>query len=61
VAKIHFKYQSVILRAEIAANLAAFTMLVLCTLLRYAAPAHPDRSVPATPKSQSGTGFLAAE
>jgi len=25
-------------------------MLVLWTLLRYAAPAHPDKSVPATPK-----------
>jgi len=25
-------------------------MLVLCALLRYAAPTHPDKSVPATPK-----------
>jgi hypothetical protein len=35
-------------------------VLVLCSLLRYAAP-HPNKSVPAMPKRNSGTGFLAAE
>jgi hypothetical protein len=41
--------------------LAAFAMLVLYSSLRYAARAHPDKSVPAMPKCKSGTGFLAAE
>jgi hypothetical protein len=36
-------------------------MLVLWTLLRYAAPAFPNKSVPARPKRKSGTGFHAAE
>jgi hypothetical protein len=36
-------------------------VLVLCSLLRYAAPANPNKSVPAMPKRYSGTGFLAAE
>jgi hypothetical protein len=36
-------------------------VLVLTSLLRYAAPAHPEKSVPAMPKRYSGTGFLAAE
>jgi hypothetical protein len=35
-------------------------VLVLCSSLRYAAP-HPNKSVPAMPKRNSGTGFLAAE
>jgi len=35
-------------------------VLVLCSLLRYAAP-HPNKSIPAMPKRNSGTGFLAAE
>jgi len=61
VTKIHVRYQSVILRAEIVVNLAAFAMLVLYSSLRYAAPAHPNKSVPAMPKCKSGTGFLAAE
>jgi hypothetical protein len=30
-------------------------------LLRYAAPANPENPPPALPKSNSGTGFLAAE
>jgi hypothetical protein len=36
-------------------------VLVLCSLLRYAAPANPNKSVPVMPKRDSGTGFLAAE
>ena len=43
-----------------AANLAAFASACLCSLLRYAA-AIPIKSVPAMPKRNSGTGFLAAE
>jgi len=35
--------------------------LVLCSLLRYAAPAIQTKSVPAMPKRKSGTGFHAAE
>jgi len=36
-------------------------VLVLHSLLRYAAPAIQTKSVPAMPKRKSGTGFLAAE
>jgi hypothetical protein len=36
-------------------------VLVLCSLLRYAAPAIQIKSIPAMPKRNSGTGFLAAE
>jgi hypothetical protein len=36
-------------------------VLVLRSLLRYAAPANPNKSVPSMPKRNSGTGFLAAE
>jgi hypothetical protein len=62
VAEIHFRYQSVIKGAQVAvnvaANLAAFTMLVICSLLRYAArlPSQQIRS-----GADRGTGFLAAE
>jgi hypothetical protein len=40
--------------------LAAFALLVVGTLLRYAAPAIPQNP-PAMPKRKSGTGFHAAE
>jgi hypothetical protein len=36
-------------------------VLVLSSLLRYAAPAIQIKSIPAMPKRNSGTGFLAAE
>jgi hypothetical protein len=36
-------------------------VLVLCSLLRYAAPAIQIKSIPAMPKRNSGKGFLAAE
>jgi hypothetical protein len=36
-------------------------MLVLSSSLRYAARAHPNKSVPAMPMCNSGTGFFAAE
>jgi hypothetical protein len=41
--------------------LAAFALLVLYSSLRYAAPAHPNKSVPAMPKCKSGNWILAAE
>jgi hypothetical protein len=62
VAEIHFRYQSVIKGAQIAVkvavNLSAFTVLVICSLLRYAArlPSKQIRS-----GADRGTGFLAAE
>jgi hypothetical protein len=66
VAEIHFRYQSVIKGAwvavRVAVNLSAFTMLVICSLLRYAAtPAVQTKSVPATPHRKSGNRILAAE
>ncbi|MEH2522155.1 MULTISPECIES: hypothetical protein [unclassified Bradyrhizobium] len=62
MAEIHFRYQSVIEGAQVAAklavNLSAFTMLVIGSLLRYAArlPSQQIRS-----GADRGTGFLAAE
>jgi hypothetical protein len=62
VAEIHFRYQSVIKGAwvavKVAVNLSAFTMLVIPSLLRYAArlPSQQIRS-----GANRGTGFLAAE
>jgi hypothetical protein len=47
-----------VIAVNIAVNLAAFAMLVLYSSLRYAAPAHPNKSVPAMPKCKSGTDFL---
>jgi hypothetical protein len=65
VAEIHFRYQSVIKGAlvavKVAVNLSAFTMLVICSLLRYAAlPSKQIRSGDAE-SANRGTGFLAAE
>jgi hypothetical protein len=37
------------------------TVLVLFSLLRYAAPVIQTNPIPAMPKCNSGTGFLAAE
>jgi hypothetical protein len=62
VAEIHFRYQLVIKGAlavaEVAVNLSAFTLLVIASLLRYAArlPSKQIRS-----GANRGTGFLAAE
>ncbi|PYI58676.1 MAG: hypothetical protein DMC60_12245 [Verrucomicrobia bacterium] len=62
MAEIHFRYQSVIKGAwvavKVAVNLSAFIMLVICSLLRYAArlPSIQIRS-----GANRGTGFLAAE
>jgi hypothetical protein len=65
VAKIHFRYQSVIKGAEVvvkvAVNLSAFTMLVICSSPRYAAPAIQTNPFRRMPHRKSGTGFLAAE
>jgi len=62
VAEIHVKYQSVIKGAwaaeKVAANLSAFTMLVIRSLLRYAARL-PSKQV--CSGADRGTGFLAAE
>jgi hypothetical protein len=57
VAEIHFRYQSVIKGAWVAVkaavNLSAFTMLVICSLLRYAARLPiPNKSVPAQIEEQ---------
>jgi hypothetical protein len=62
VAEIHFRYQLAIKGAlavaEVAVNLSAFTLLVIASLLRYAArlPSKQIRS-----GANRGTGFLAAE
>ena len=65
VAEIHFRYQSVIKGAEVAVkvavNLAAFTMLVVCSSLRYAAPAIQTNPFRRCRSANRGTGFLAAE
>jgi len=66
VAEIHFRYQPVIkgasIAVKVAVNLSAFTMLVIRSLLRYAAtPAVPSKSVPATSHRKSGNRILAAE
>jgi hypothetical protein len=64
VAKIHFRYQSVIKGAEVtvklAVNLAVFAMLVLYSSLRYAAP--PSKQIRSCNADvQIGNRFLAAE
>jgi hypothetical protein len=58
--EIHFIYQLVEQAAMSPQIWPHLPVLVLCSLLRYAAP-HPNKSVPAMPKRNSGTGFLAAE
>jgi hypothetical protein len=64
VAEIHVKYQSVIKGAwvaeKVAVNLTAFTMLVIGSLLRYAARL-PSKQIRSGADADRGTGFLAAE
>jgi hypothetical protein len=59
--EIHVRYQLVNRWLDAAANLAAFSGACphLAAALRGAC--HPNKSLPATPKRDQGTGFPAAE
>jgi hypothetical protein len=46
---------------KIVANLAAFTSACPLFVAALRGACHPIRSIPAMPKRNSGTGFLAAE
>ncbi|MGH6753701.1 MAG: hypothetical protein ACREDP_16200 [Bradyrhizobium sp.] len=59
--KIRFIYQLVELGLDAAANLAAFTSACPLLVAALRGACHPIKSVPAKPKRNSGTGFLAAE
>jgi len=59
--KIHVKYQSVNRDVDATANLAAFDGACPPLIAALRGACHPDKSVPAMPKRNSGTGFLAAE
>jgi hypothetical protein len=66
VAEIHFRYQSVIkgalVAAKVAVNLSAFAVLVVHSSLRDAARLPiQTKSVPAMPHRKSGNRILAAE
>ena len=65
MAEIHFRYQSVIKGAQVvvkvAVNLSAFTMLVIYSSLRYAAPAIQTNPFRRMPHRKSGNRILAAE
>jgi hypothetical protein len=60
-AKIHIRYQSVNKDVDAAANLAAFDSACPSLIAALRGACHPDKSLPAMPKCDSGTGFLAAE
>jgi hypothetical protein len=59
--QIAFIYQSVDRGLDVAANLAAFSSACPLLVAALRGACHPIKSVPAMPKSNSGTGFLAAE
>jgi hypothetical protein len=48
-------------RGEAAANLAAFASACPLLVAALRGACHPIKSIPAMPKRNSGTGFLAAE
>jgi hypothetical protein len=58
---IHIKYQLVNRGVDAAANLAAFNSACPLLIAALRGACHPDKSIPAMPKCNSGTGFLAAE
>jgi hypothetical protein len=60
-AEIYFKYQPVNRGIGAAANLAAFDSACPPLIAALRGACHPDKSIPAMPKRNSGTGFLAAE
>jgi hypothetical protein len=60
-AKIRIKYQLVNRDVDAAANLAAFDSACPPLIAALRGACHPDKSIPAMPKRNSGTGFLAAE
>jgi hypothetical protein len=60
-AKINVKYQLVNGDVRAAANLAAFHSACPLLIAALRGACHPDKSIPAMPKCNSGTGFLAAE
>jgi hypothetical protein len=59
--KIHVIYQLVDRGVDVAANLAAITGACPLLVAALRGACHPNKSVPAMPKRNSGTGFLAAE
>src|SRR5256885_14833649 len=59
--KIHIKYQLVNGDVDATANLAAFDSACPPLIAALRGACHPDKSIPAMPKRNSGTGFLAAE
>jgi len=59
--KIRITYQSVNKDVDAAANLAAFDSACPSLIAALRGACHPDKSLPAMPKRDSGTGFLAAE
>jgi hypothetical protein len=59
--KIRVKYQLVNRDVDSAANLAAFDSACPPLIAALRGACHPDKSLPAMPKCNSGTGFLAAE
>jgi hypothetical protein len=58
-AKIHVRYQVVNRGLDAAANLAAFNSACPYLIAALRGACHPNKSVPAMPKRNSGTGFLA--
>jgi hypothetical protein len=59
--EINVKYQLVNRGVDAAANLAAFNSACPPLIAALRGACHPDKSIPAMPKCNSGTGFLAAE
>src|SRR5258708_36028601 len=59
--KIRVRYQSVNRGLDVAANLAAFSGACPHLVAALCGACRPNKSVPAMPKCDSGTGFLAAE
>jgi len=60
-AEIYVEYQPVNRGIGAAANLAAFDSACPPLIAALRGACHPDKSIPAMPKRNSGTGFLAAE
>jgi hypothetical protein len=60
-AEIYLGYQPVNGDVDAAANLAAFDSACPPLIAALRGDCHPDKSIPAMPKCDSGTGFLAAE
>jgi hypothetical protein len=59
--EIHIKFQLVNGGVDAAANLAAFDSACPLVIAALRGACHPDKSIPAMPKCNSGTGFLAAQ